>query len=286
METRFVEDGMIEAGKTYVVMGLLDADSLAYAIGNTIRSLGGHVVFTVQNEVFKRRFLDSSRTLSDEDRAALDSRFCDVTVEAQVRDLFAELNNVAGVVHSIAFANPRTCMGEEFHTDALDDIKLSHHISCISLATVARYAVPAMPDGGAMVAMSFDTAHVYPHYNWMGVQKAALEALVRALARRHGRDGVRCNAVSAGPLYTKAASRIPGFGGLTRLWSDSSPLPWDPQKDKQAVADAVTFLLGPRSSKITGQVLTVDGGASIMGGVLLDHERSAERNEGAEAYGE
>jgi len=264
---------MIEHGKTYVVMGLLDADSLAYAIGQTIQAQGGKVVFTVQNKVFKRRFLDSSKKLSDEEKAALDFRFCDITKEEQVRDVFAELAPVAGVVHSIAFANPRTCLGEEFHTDATDDILFAHHISCVSLATVARYAVPAMPGGGAMVAMSFDTSHVYPHYNWMGVQKAALEALVRALARRHGRDDVRFNAVSAGPLFTKAASKIPGFGGLTKLWNANSPLPWDTREDKQAVADAVVFLLGPLSAKITGQVLNVDGGASIMGGELMAHER-------------
>ncbi|MBT3296468.1 MAG: SDR family oxidoreductase [Verrucomicrobia bacterium] len=264
---------MVEHGKTYVVMGLLDADSLAYSIGKTIQAHGGKVVFTVQNEVFKRRFLDSSKSISDVDKAALDFRFCDITKEDQVRDVFAELAPVAGVVHSIAFANPRTCLGEEFHTDATDDILLSHHISCVSLATVARYAVPAMAEGGSMVAMSFDTGHVYPHYNWMGVQKSALEALVRALARRHGRDGVRCNAVSAGPLFTKAASKIPGFGGLTKLWQASSPLPWDTRADKQAVANAVVFLLGPLSAKTTGQVLTVDGGASMMGGGLMEHER-------------
>lgn len=265
---------MIESGGQYVVMGLLDADSLAYAIGRTLRAYGGDVVFTVQNDVFKRRFLDSSRGLSDDERAALNLRFCDVTVENEVRDLFAGLGPVRGVVHSIAYANPRTCLGEEFHTDAVEDIKLSHHISCVSLATVARYAVPAMSGGGALVALSFDTSRVYPHYNWMGVQKAALEALVRALARRHGRDRVRVNAVSAGPLWTKAASKIPGFGQLSEFWSAASPLPWDGREDKQAVADAVAFLLGPHSAKITGQILPVDGGASIVGGTLLDFEKA------------
>jgi enoyl ACP reductase len=267
---------MIEQGKRYVVMGLLDADSLAYTIGSTIRELGGDVVFTVQNEVFKRRFLDSSKGLSAEEQATLEFRFCDVTKDEEVQALFEDVGPVAGVVHSIAFANPKTCLGDEFHTDAVEDIKLSHHISCISLATVARYAVPVMPDGGSLVSLTFDTQHVYPHYNWMGVQKAALEALVRALARRHGRDRVRCNAVSAGPLSTKAASKIPGFGQLTKWWHESSPLPWDTRKDKQAVADAVVFLLGPRSAKITGQVLVVDGGAGIAGGSLLDFERRGE----------
>jgi len=193
-------------------------------------------------------------------------------------------------VHSIAFANPRTLLGEEFHTDAIDDIKLSHHISCVSLATVLRHAQANLSGGGSVVALTFDTTRVYPFYNWMGVQKAALEALVRALARRHGRDNIRVNTVSAGPLDTKAASKIPGFGGMgpldtkaaskipgfggmTELWSQSSPLPWDTTRDKQAVANAVAFLLGPYSGKITGHTLVVDGGASIIAGQLHPFER-------------
>ncbi len=193
-------------------------------------------------------------------------------------------------MHSIAFANPRTLLGEEFHTDAIDDIKLSHHISCVSLATVLRHAQANLSGGGSVVALTFDTTRVYPFYNWMGVQKAALEALVRALARRHGRDNIRVNTVSAGPLDTKAASKIPGFGGMgpldtkaaskipgfggmTELWSQSSPLPWDTTRDKQAVANAVAFLLGPYSGKITGHTLVVDGGASIIAGQLHPFER-------------
>ncbi len=124
-----------------------------------------------------------------------------------------------------------------------------------------------------MVALTFDTSRIYPYYNWMGVEKAALEALVRALARRHGRDHIRVNAVSAGPLHTKAASKIPGFGGMTDLWSQASPLPWDTVRDKQAVANAVTFLLSPLAEKITGQTLVVDGGASIIAGQLCEFER-------------
>jgi enoyl ACP reductase len=263
---------MIEANKTYLVMGLLDPDSLAYAIGKTIQAMGGKVIYTVQNEGFKKRFLDRGNVLTDKERANIDFRFCDITSEEQVQTLFADIGPLAGIVHSIAFANPKTCLGEEFHTGAVEDIMLSHHISCISLATVLRHAQSNLEGGGSVVAMSFDTQRVYPFYNWMGVQKAALEALVKALARRHGRDLIRVNAVSAGPLFTKAASKIPGFGSMTRLWNASSPLPWDTRKDKQAVADAVVFLLGQYSMKITGQVLNVDGGASIMAGELHGFE--------------
>jgi meromycolic acid enoyl-[acyl-carrier-protein] reductase len=127
------------------------------------------------------------------------------------------------------------------------------------------------------VALTFDTSRVYPFYNWMGVHKAALEATTRALARRHGKDLVRVNAVSAGPLASMAASKIPGFGKLDTIWGASSPLPWDTVADKQEVADAVAFLLGPLSRKITGQILYVDGGAGIVAGELQPFELAPER---------
>lgn len=265
---------IIEKGKTYMVMGLLDSDSIAYAIGQTIRSLGGRVIFTAQNERMKSIFFDrADKRMAEEEKAALDIRFCDITAEEEVQELFKTCGPIAGVVHSIAYANPKTCLGEEFHTSSIPDVLLSYHISSISLATVLKHCKNAMQDGGSVLALTFDTSRVYPYYNWMGIHKAALEATARSLARRHGRDRIRVNVISAGPLNSKAASKIPGFDQLNRIWEHASPLKWDTDASKQDVANAAAFLLGPMSKKITGQTLYVDGGASIISGELLPFER-------------
>jgi enoyl-[acyl-carrier protein] reductase I len=264
---------MIERGKTYVVMGLLDQDSIAYAVGSTIEKHGGKVIYTVQSERMKKLFFDRSKALTAAEKARLDIRFCDILIDEEVINLFKDIGPIKGLVHSIAFANPNTCLGEEFHTAAYLDLKQAFHISCISLATVTHHAQPLMEEGGAVVGMTFESRMAFPYYNWMSVNKAALEAVVRALARRHGRDLIRVNAVSAGPLTTKAAKAIPHFAYLARTWRKTSPLPWDPVEDKQAVAEATVFLLGPHARKITGQVIHVDGGASAMGGELQPFER-------------
>ncbi|MCZ7592558.1 MAG: SDR family oxidoreductase [Kiritimatiellae bacterium] len=265
---------MIEAGKTYVVMGLLNNDSIAFAIGKAIESHGGKVIFTVQNERFKRIFFDRSKDLSADEIAALDIRYCDVTIEDELKAFFEGVGEISGLVHSIGFANPKTCLGAEFHTDAIEDIKNGFNISAVSLASIVRHAYPHMTQGGSVVALTFESRLAFPQYNWMGVNKAALEAIVRALARRHGRDLIRVNAVSAGPIATKAATSIPGFDSLASTWQKISPLPWDVYTAKTEVANAATFLLGPLAKKITGQTIYVDGGASIIGGEMTPEERA------------
>lgn len=276
---------MIEKGKTYVVMGLLDSDSIAYAIGKTITDFGGKVVYTVQNERMKRIFFDRSKKLSQGEKDGMDIQFCDVSIDEEVIKFFDGLGEISGLVHSIAYANPNTCLGEEFHTAAYDDLKQAFQISCVSLAAVTSHAHRHMRGGGSIVALTFESRKAFPYYNWMGVNKAALEATVRALARRHGREFIRVNAVSSGPVVTKAAKAIPHFAFLSRTWRKSSPLPWDPFGEKQEVANASVFLLGPYAKKITGQVIHVDGGASIMGGDLLPSEREWEYD-GSDEYGE
>jgi enoyl ACP reductase len=264
---------MIESGSTYVVMGLLNTDSIAYAAGKMIEEMGGNVIYSVQSERMKRIFFDRSKDLTDEQKAAMRFEYCDVTVEDEVRDLFAKTGPIDGVLHSIGFANPKTCLGEKMYTSAFEDIKQGFHISCASLATVSNFALDQMKEGGSIVTLSFESQVAFPYYNWMGVNKAALEALVRALAREYGRKYVRVNAISAGPLATKAATSIPHFGHLSEIWEKISSLPWDAVNDKKEVANAVVFMLGQYSKKITGQTIYVDGGANIMGGELLPHEK-------------
>jgi len=236
--------------------------------------MGGKVIYTVQNERMKKIFFDRGcSNLPQEIKDAMMIKYCDVTVENEVRNLFKDIGSIDGLVHSIAFANPKTCLGDHMYTNAFADIKQGFHISCVSLATVAQFAQEHMPKGGSIVTLSFSSELAFPYYNWMGVNKAALEALVRALAREYWREHVRVNAVSAGPLATKASKSIPHFAHLARTWKKISPLPWDALNDKGEVANAVVFMLGEYSSKITGQTLYVDGGASAIGGELLTHEK-------------
>ena len=266
---------MISKDSTYVIMGILNTESIAYAAGRLIEQLGGKVIWTAQNERMKKIFFDRGcKDLSDEQKAAMDFRYCDVTVDDEVKALFESTGAIDGVLHSIAYANPKTCLGGEvLYTEATEDVLQGFHISAASLATVAHYAVPQMKAGGSIVTLSFEGQRPFPYYNWMGVNKAALEAVVKALARNYGKDLIRVNAVSAGPLTTKAASSIQYFDHLSETWEQISPLPWDTIEDKAEVAGAVVFLLGEYAKKITGQTLFVDGGANFIGGALMEYEK-------------
>lgn len=267
---------MIEAGKTYVIMGLLDPSSIAYAVGSTIAALGGKVLYTVQNEYIKSMCWDESSVLSDEEKQAIEFRYCDVTKDDQIEAVFAGIGPVAGVLHSVAYANPRTLLGTNVHTRAYKDIANSMQISAVSLATITEIAAPNLVanGGGSIVTMTFDSRHAHAYYNWMSVSKAALEAVVRMLARAHGKEQIRVNAVSAGPLRTMAASKIPNFDDNARTWNTWAPLGWDPDRCRQDVAEGVVFLLGRYARRITGQVLYIDGGADCSLGALKDFEQA------------
>jgi enoyl-[acyl-carrier protein] reductase I len=145
------------------------------------------------------------------------------------------------------------------------DVLTAFEISAASLAFVAGAAREKFTRGGSIVALSFDSQNVYPNYNWMGVCKAALEACARYLARDLGAIGVRVNSLSAGPQKTMAATHIPGFNRISDEWPGRSPIGWDLDNDRHAVADSAVYLLSDLSKRVTGELLHVDGGFHCVG---------------------
>lgn len=264
-------------GKRVLVMGLLDPRSLAWTIGSRAAAQGAEVLYTVQNErlrdvLLRRTFAKSGLSLQD---VAIYP--CDVTRDEEIAALFERTGPLDGLVHSIAYAKPEACLGASLTAAPRADVLQAFEISAASLAFVAREAQKVLRPGAGIVALSFDAGHVYPGYNWMGVCKAALEAIVRYLARDLGPAGMRVNGISAGPQETRAASYIPGFQRIAEAWPRRAPLGWDPERDGEAIADAAVFLLSDLSRRITGEVLFVDGGYHAIGLELLPEERPPER---------
>jgi len=265
-------------GKKAVVFGIANEKSIAWAIARAFSEEGAELAFTYANDAVAKRVFPLAESIGVNQVYP-----CDVTSDDDIRNVFSGVGKVwDGVdilVHSVAFANRDELKGSFLDTSRAG-FALAMDISAYSLVAMVREAYPLMKvRGGSVIAMTYYASEkVFPNYNVMGVAKAALEATTRYLAADLGQDGIRVNAISAGPLTTKAAKAIPHFAFLARTWRKMSPLPWDTVNDKSEVANAVLFLLGPYSRKITGQVLHVDGGTSIVGGDLLSHEKMFEQH--------
>lgn len=248
-------------------MGLLDTKSIAWGIGQRAAEAGAEVIYTVQSIRFrdvllKRSFRQDGLNIEDYNILA-----CDVTNDAEITALFNDIKQpLHGIVHSIAYANPKACLTNNMFDATRTDVTQAFEISAASLALVLKEGRRCMDKGGSVIALSFNTMTSFPGYDWMGVCKAALEALSRYMARDLGRTGVRMNCISAGPLNTKAATNIPGFSTIKDSWPASAPLGWNADEDHAAVADAALFLLSDLSRKITGEVLYVDGGFHSLRG--------------------
>jgi enoyl ACP reductase len=167
------------------------------------------------------------------------------------------------VGHAVGFA-PEDCLGGGFLDAPWESVATAIHISSYSMKTLAAAFAPLMSEGGALVALTFDATVAWPLYDWMGPAKAALESIVRYLARDLGPRGIRVNSQAAGPLETIAAKSIPGFSGLKEAWTLNAPLGWD-SADSGPVADATVFLLSHLARAVTGEVLHVDGGYHSQG---------------------
>lgn len=259
---------MLLDNRRVLVMGLLDHRSYALDIGLAAEAAGAEVLYSSQRPTLSRGLLRRHQVPHREDQIL---KCEDVRNEAEVAQLFAAIGApLHGLVFSIGYANPKTCLQGRLADAPMEDVLASFHISVAALATVCKYAVPLMHAGGSVVAMSFDSAHSYPNYNWMGINKAALEALVRGLQRDYGPQGIRVNAISAGPQQTTAAVSIPGFERIASEFPSRAPLGWDLAKDGECVGSVAVFLLSDLARKVGGQVLYVDGGASAMGAPLLE----------------
>ena len=260
------------SGKKILVMGLLDTKSIAWAIGQRAEELGAEVTYTVQNERFRDVLL--RRSFKKDGLSVDDYRIlpCDVTSSTDIENLFGALESsgqtpLAGLVHSIAFANPKSCLTNNMFDAVQSDLEQAFTISAASLALVVKSGLKFLSPQASVIALSFNTMTSFPGYDWMGVCKAGLEATTRYIARDLGKQQVRANCISAGPLNTKAATSIPGFGGIRDTWNASAPLGWNPAEDQGAVADTAAFLLSNMSRKITGEVIYVDGGFHSCRGV-------------------
>ena len=260
------------AGKKGLIMGLANDKSIAWGIVQALHSQGAQIAISYQNEVLEKRVLPLAQQLGD-DTLLLK---CDVSDSASVEACFKELGEKWGkidfVVHAIAFSDKNELKGRTIDT-TLANFTNTMHISCYSFLEACRCASPIMNEGGSIVTLTYlGGERVLPNYNIMGVAKAALEAAVRYAASDMGAQGVRVNAISAGPIKTLAASGIGDFRKILHWNELNSPLRRNVTQEE--VGMAALGLLSACGTGITGEVLHVDCGYHIQGMLNLDNAKA------------
>jgi enoyl-[acyl-carrier protein] reductase I len=251
------------AGKLGIVFGVANKRSIAWAIAQAWHQAGAKLAFTYQGERLKENVEELAATFGT-DTPILP---CDVTKDDEINHVFAQLNQKFGklhlLLHSVAFA-PRDALEGEFVNTSREAFRVAHDVSAYSLVALARGAAPLMTEGGSIVAMTYyGSEKVVPHYNVMGVAKAALEASTRYLAYDLGPKKIRVNCISAGPVNTLAARGIAGFGEMLKHYEAHSPLKRNVLPEELGATGA--FLASDGAAAITGQVIYVDSGYQIMG---------------------
>src|SRR6204780_2849814 len=250
-------------GKTGIVFGVANKRSIAWAIAQAWAREGAKVAFTFQGERIKENVTELAGTFGAETLILP----CNVTKDDEIANVFKTVGEKFGklnlLLHSVAYA-PKDALEGEFVNTSREAFRVAHDVSAYSLVALARAAAPLMTDGGSIVAMSYYGAEkVVPHYNVMGVAKAALECTMRYLAQDLGRRKIRVNAISAGPVKTLAARGIAGFGDMLHSHAERAPL--QRNVDVAEVGSTGVFLASDASSGITGEVMHVDCGYNIMG---------------------
>jgi meromycolic acid enoyl-[acyl-carrier-protein] reductase len=260
---------MILEGKRILVTGVLDRNSIAYAIADEAQRQGAEIVLTSFGRV--RRITERAAKGLSQTPDVLELDVTSTDDLAAVRDeLDRRWGGLDGAVHAIAFAPP-DAIGGGFLDTPLESAVQSFEVSVFSLKALAAALLPLLEtDGqGSLVGLDFDSRQAWPAYDWMGVSKAALESVARYLAQDLGPHGVRVNLIAAGPLKTAASSQINHFDSVVRQWVRRAPLGWDIE-DASPVASAAVFMLSDLARAVTGEVLHVDGGVHAVGGDLDD----------------
>ena len=250
-------------GKTGIVFGVANKRSIAWAIAQAWAREGAKLAFTYQGERLKENVSELAGTFGA-DTLILP---CDVTKDDEIATVFKTVGEKFGklnlLLHSVAFA-PKEALEGQFVNTTREAFRVAQDVSAYSLVALARAAAPLMPDGGSVVAMSYYGAEkVVPHYNVMGVAKAALEASARYLAYDLGPQKIRVNCISAGPVNTLAARGIAGFMEMLRHYEIHAPLKRNILPEELGAAGL--FLASDGAAAITGQTLYVDCGYEIMG---------------------
>jgi enoyl-[acyl-carrier protein] reductase I len=250
-------------GKTGIVFGVANKRSIAWAIAQAWAREGAKLAFTYQGERLRENVEELAATFGP-DTLILP---CDVTRDEDIAEVFKTVGEKLGrldlLLHSVAYA-PKDALEGEFVNTSREAFRVAHDVSAYSLVALARAAAPLMSAGGSIVAMSYYGAQkVVPHYNVMGVAKAALEASTRYLAYDLGPKKIRVNCISAGPVNTLAARGISGFGEMLKHYETHAPLKRNVLPEELGATGV--FLASNGAAAITGQVLYVDAGYEIMG---------------------
>jgi len=254
-------DGLMK-GKRGLIMGVANDRSIAWGIAQAVHEAGAELAFTYQGEAFRKRVVPLVEPMRP--AAVVD---CDVTNTASLDAVFETLakawDRLDFVVHAIAFSDKEQLKGRYVDTTA-ENFAMTMNISCFSFTAVAQRAEKMMTNGGSLVTLSYYGAEkVMPHYNVMGVAKAALEASVRYMAEDLGKKAIRVNSISAGPIKTLAASGVGDFRYILKWNEYNAPLRRTVTTGE--VGGAALFLLSDLGKAVTGECLHVDSGYHIVG---------------------
>lgn len=251
-------------GRTYVIMGVANKRSIAWGIATSLHKAGARLIFTYASDRFEKPVKELAATLEGQESLFYE---CDVTDDEAIETTFAQIKEDVGVIHGlahcIAFAKKEELKGEFLNTTR-DGFLLAHNISAYSLAAVAKAARPLMTEGGSIVTLTYlGGERVVENYNVMGVAKASLDATMRYLANDLGKDGIRVNAISAGPIRTLSAKGVGDFNSILKEIEERAPL--RRTVTQEDVGDTAYFLMSDLSRGITGEIIHVDSGYNILG---------------------